>query len=161
MTKSAVELNGFEGWVRFADLPDADVPRAPGVYVVMRPSAALPTFLETSPAGWHKGMDPTTAVDELARSWVPGEPIVYIGKANMGRNSNRGLRKRLSEYRRFGAGARAGHSGGRRIWQLADSADLLVGWRVTDDLDARRVEREMIARFRARHGVRPFANRAD
>ena len=70
----------------------------------------------------------------------------------------RGLRKRLDEYGRFGAGEPAPHSGGRRIWQLADHRALLVGWKVTDDADAAGIESEMIAAFRAHHGVRPFAN---
>ncbi|CAM4413263.1 hypothetical protein NONI108955_26070 [Nocardia ninae] len=43
------------------------------------------------------------------------------------------------------------------IWQLADSAELLVGWRPTDD--ARATEKAMIAEFVATYGKRPFANR--
>ncbi len=69
-----------------------------------------------------------------------------------------GLRKRLDEYCRFGEDEPVGNSGGRRIWQVADHAALLVGWRVTDDTDAPRIESEMIAQFRAHYGVRPFAN---
>ncbi|MFV1361496.1 hypothetical protein [Mycolicibacterium fortuitum] len=61
------------------------------------------------------------------------------------------------EFRRFCAGEPIGHSEGRRIWQLAATLDLLVGWRVTDDEEAAAVENEMIARVRAHHGLRPFA----
>ncbi|MEU5410270.1 hypothetical protein [Nocardia asteroides] len=43
------------------------------------------------------------------------------------------------------------------IWQLADSADLLVGWRATTE--ARPVEKAMINEFVALYGQCPFANR--
>lgn len=158
MTTEPIDLSGFTGWVPFAALPNADIPTGPGVYVVVRPTDDPPKFLDVSPAGHFKGKDPTVPVAELQQLWVPGTRIVYIGKANLGSAGRRGLRKRLDEFRRSGAGEPVGHSGGRRIWQLADHADLLVGWRVTDDAEAAAIETEMIVRFRAHHGLRPFAN---
>ncbi|OKH77202.1 hypothetical protein EB72_11175 [Mycobacterium sp. SWH-M1] len=158
MMSEPIDLSAFVGWVPFADLPDAAVPIEPGVYVVVRPTDDPPQFLPASPAGHFKGKDPTVPVAELEALWVPGTRIVYIGKANAGSSGRRGLRKRLDEYRRFGAGEPVGHSGGRRIWQLADHAELLVGWQVMPDGDAARTEREMIAAFGARHGRHPFAN---
>ncbi|MFT9527259.1 hypothetical protein ACM0AU_22425 [Mycobacteroides abscessus subsp. abscessus] len=158
MTPEPIDLSGFSGWVPFAELPDADVPTGPGVYVVVRPSDDPPVFLDVSPAGHFKAKAPTVPIAELRALWVPGTRIVYIGKASLGSTGRRGLRKRLDEYRRFGAGEPIGHSGGRRIWQLADHDALLVGWRVTTDADAPKAETEMIAQFRERYGVRPFAN---
>jgi hypothetical protein len=158
ITADSVDLSAFTGWPTFAELPDADVPTDPGVYVVVRPTVTSPKFLDVSPAGWFKGKDPTIPVAELKALWVPGARTVYVGKANLGSNGRRGLRKRLDEFRRFGSGEAIGHSGGRRIWQLADYADLLIGWRVTDDADARPTERTLIAAFRGRHGMRPSAN---
>ncbi|MFD6222948.1 hypothetical protein [Nocardia asteroides] len=150
-------LTGFGGFVTFSDLPAADVPAEPGVYVVVRRTKSAPVFLPASPAGWFKGKDPTLPLPELHRAWIPGEPVLYIGKAAAGRSRRRGLRKRLDEYRRHGAGQPVGHWGGRMIWQLADSADLLVGWRATTE--ARPVEKAMITEFVALYGQRPFANR--
>lgn len=95
-------------------------------------------------------------VAELASLWIPGERIVYIGKASLSTNGKRHLQKRLDEFRKFGTGLPAAHSGGKRIWQLADHDELLVGWRVTDD--AATVETEMLADFAAHHGRLPFAN---
>lgn len=152
-----IDLSEFAGWVRFADLPDADVPRGPGVYVVVRTSTAPPRFLDVSPAAHWKGRDPTEAIADLRDRWV-SSPVVYIGKASLGKSGRRGLRVRLDEYRRNGAGQMVGHSGGRRIWQLADHADLLVGWRVTPDADAERTESAMLAAFVAHYGRLPYAN---
>lgn len=157
-TQAALAADGFTGFVQFAALPESDVPRGPGVYVVIRSSTATPVFLEQSPAGWLKGQDPSVSIAVLEEAWVPGAAIVYIGKANTGRRGRRGLYRRLDEYRRFGAGDKVPHRGGRHIWQLADHQDLLVGWKPTADEHARLLEREMIAAFRAAHGKRPFAN---
>ncbi|WP_066904069.1 hypothetical protein [Millisia brevis] len=150
-------LDGFTGFVPFADLPAGDVPTGSGVYVVTRPASSPPVFLPQSPAGRFKGKEPTVSVSELQESWVPGEPVLYIGKADIGRSGKRGLRTRLSEYRRHGSGRAVGHWGGRMIWQLADSADLLVAWRPADD--GRALEKSMIADFVTMYGRRPFANR--
>jgi hypothetical protein len=153
-----IDLSGFVGWVAFARLPDAEVPTEPGVYVVVRPSDQPPTFLDVSPAGHFKGKDPTVPVADLAALWVPGTRIVYIGKANLGSGGKRHLQKRLNEFRKHGEGIPIGHSGGRRIWQLADHEELLVGWRVTEDADAAKIETEMLAEFRAHYRRLPFAN---
>lgn len=160
ITDAALDLSGFDGWVPFSALPAAGVPTGPGVYVIVRPHTDPPRFLDVSPAGHFKGKDPTEPVAALEALWVPGAHVVYIGKANLGTSGRRGLRKRLNEFRRSGAGEPVAHSGGRRIWQLADHAELLVGWQVTDDADADGTETEMIAAFRAHYGVRPFANMA-
>lgn len=160
-TQEGLTARGFSGFVPFAALPSSDVPAGPGVYVVVRPNESAPLFLPMNPAGRFKGKDPSVTVEALEESWVAGVSLVYVGKANGGGNGKRGIRKRLDEYRRHGAGEPVGHWGGRYIWQLADSAELLVGWMQTQDEEARIVERDMIAEFTTEHLKRPFANLKD
>jgi Protein of unknown function (DUF2510) len=156
--RGEMERRGFRGFVRFNDLPLSDVPPLPGVYCVVRPSDEPPEFLASSPAGHFKGIDPTVSVIDLESNWVSGARVVYLGKAGAGASGTRGLRKRLDEFRAFGAGRPVGHQGGKRIWQLTDSAELLVGWMTTADGVAKDVERRLLAEFRVRYGQLPFAN---
>lgn len=158
-TREGLEVAGFEGFQRLAGLSPVRVPQVGGVYIILRPSRDQPEFMLTSVAGHFKGRDPTVSIDQLERAWVDEATVLYIGKASGGVGGRRGLRKRLDEYRRHGRGERAGHWGGRYIWQLRDSAALLVAWRATPGQDPEDVESALISAFIATHGSRPFANR--
>jgi hypothetical protein len=154
--RTALERAGFVGWATWRKLRLSDyaaILSVPGAYVVYRPTGTFPTFVQPSPAGWFKGEDPTVPEERLQSEWVEGARVVHIGKADV-------LRRRLSQFGRFGAGEAVGHRGGRLIWQLADADKLLVAWHaVTWDEAARDYERRLLAAFVEQHdGRRPFAN---
>lgn len=159
--REGLEGRGFQGFVPFRRLPYEAVPAGAGVYVVYRTETSPPAFLDRSCGGHFKGKDPTESQGVLAGAWVPGAQVMNIGKVGAAAGSGRGLRKRLDEYRRFGEGRPVGHWGGRYIWQLSDSAELLVAWRTTPGDDPREVERALIAEFVLAYGRRPFANLRD
>ncbi len=153
--REELEKAGYVGWSPWSELRAsglAQVPKKAGCYVVFRPSGAPPTFLPHNPAGRFKGKDPTVHVGRMAREWVAGAHVVYVGKAD-------DLRVRLSAYARFGAGQPVAHWGGRLIWQLAEADSLLVAWRpLTRPGTARELERRLLERFVELHGRRPLAN---
>jgi hypothetical protein len=154
--RAALEAIGFAGWKTWGQLRADDlalVPRGPAVYVVYRADLGEPEFLASNPGGRFKEQDPMIAVDVLQAKWVPGAEVVYIGKAD-------DAGRRLKQFARFGAGEPVGHWGGRYIWQLADSDELLVGWHaISWEERARDYEKRLLTRFSELHrGARPFAN---
>jgi transcriptional regulator with XRE-family HTH domain len=150
-----LEEQGFEGFVSVRELRETKcsaVPPVPGAYVVIIPEGATLRFLETSPGGHFKGKDPTVPVDRLESRWVENCGVPYIGKGNK-------LSRRLQEFVKFGGGAAIGHWGGRLVWQLAHSDDLIIAWRPSaPGVSAREQESELIAAFEEVFGCLPLAN---
>jgi hypothetical protein len=148
--RASLEDAGFVGWVPFSRLQSSSVPMGGGIYVVSRVSDGEPIFLSVSPAGRHKGMDPTVTIERLAAKWVALSPVLYIGKAVS-------LSERLDSYRRQGIGQSAGHWGGRLLWQCAEASTALVAWResVGDPEDD---ESALLDEFFEAYGALPFAN---
>lgn len=157
-TREGLARAGFEGFEPLATLPTHSVPKLPGVYIVLREETGRPVFLERSIAGHFKGVDCTVQLAVLEAAWVNLSSVVYIGKARWGKKQD-GLRRRLSQYRRYGAGKAVGHRGGEYIWQLQDSSRLLVCWKVVPDDEVDELEGDLIDSFEDQHGRWPFANR--
>lgn len=132
------------------------IPDTPGTYLVIRASEITPRFLVKSTGGWFKRKDPSYSPEVVPKSWIEGAHIVYVGMTR----ARKGLRGRLRQYFDFGCGKNIGHRGGRLLWHLEDSANLLVCWRTCSAAEADLAETEAIVQFKATHGgARPFANR--
>lgn len=132
------------------------VPWYPGVYVIMRDALGPPQFVSVSSGGWFKGRNPSVSLDLLRAKWIDDAYVLYIGKADAGASRGRGLRQRVREYLQFGHGVPIGHWGGRYLWHLADTLELLVAWKAADP--AAPAESQLMAEFVASHGRLPFAN---
>lgn len=155
-TKADIEKLGFTGFETVDNLQRygyCTIPDEQGVYMILRPVAAAPSFVNPGTGGYYKGKDPNVPVSKLKDNWIKGTACIYIGKATS-------LRSRLGLYMRFGEGKPVGHKGGRLIWQLADAKSLLVCWKPTRK-DPREVEAELIQEFKKQYGDRPFANLVD
>mgnify|MGYP000002616320 FL=1 len=154
-----LKKDGFEGFISVENLMKSHkiIPTYRGVYLFLRLNNSEPEFLEQGTGGFFKRKtpkNPNVSVAELRDNWISNEAIVYIGKG-------KSLKTRLSSYLRFGEGKFATHWGGRYIWQLKDSRELIVCWKTMDE-DPRVVEEKMIAKFKEEHGGRrPFANLID
>jgi hypothetical protein len=163
-TADGLKQAGFDGFTTFAALLGGElerVPREAGAYVVIRSSPTPPSFLETSCGGHFKGRNPTATAETPGSKWINECSVLYIGKADRS-SPKRSLYHRLREYALFGSGKPIGHWGGRYIWQLADSADLVVAWRVAaPGQTGADVEAELVSLFKQRFGRLPFANIAD
>ena len=166
---------GFEGFCSVADLRKdlSGIPVVQGVYIVVYEGDGMPEFLERGTGGKRmrkrKGVrveeDPNRPISELKSNWVDGTCVVYIGKAGgvdaKGKKSNSKLQKRISDYLDFGNGVSVGHWGGRLIWQIKDSKDLLFCWKAIPEQEGNpvEIEKEFIADFKRQYGgKRPFAN---
>ena len=130
----------------------AEVPEEHGIYLILRPDRCPPHFL------YMKDSIRTSDLEELQAQWVEGSRILYIGKAG-GSDIAEKLRDRLKRYFRYGEGHRgSGHAGGKRIWELTNSAELIACWKTTPSDEPRMVESELQEAFHERFGKYPFAN---
>lgn len=152
-TRSGLSNEGLEGFVTVSALVQPQgrdvLPHDPGLYVAFREALDPPRFIDPGTGGWFKGTDPNVRVGVLEAKWVPDATVVYIGMASS-------LATRVGQLIKFGHGRAIGHKGGRYLWQLVDSAELRIAWKVHDDPRTR--ESELLAAFTQAYGVLPFAN---
>ena len=153
---------GFTGFKKMSELfiDSSSIPKIKGVYLVLNPNFKKAEYLQIGTGGHFKGKNPNVTLDELKSNWVDNSLIVYIGKAGS-ETSNATLHSRLKQYFGFGQGKNIGHWGGRLIWQLKNSADLIVCWKSLPNDDPRTFENQLIRKFVSEFSKRPFANLAD
>lgn len=154
-----IKRAGFVGFKKMSDLFSdcTSIPKVRGVYLVLNPNPAYKAFLEVGTGGFFKGRNPNVSVEVLNSNWVENSLVLYIGKAGS-ETSQATLYSRLKQYINFGQGRNVGHWGGRYIWQLENSADLIVCWKPLPKDDPREVEGQLIRQFTSTFYKRPFAN---
>lgn len=139
------ELMTSEGIKRVGDLP--------GVYLVIYTQRQHPRFLEVGTGGHFKGRDPNVSIERLESKWVENTSIIYIGQ------TTDSLRKRINKYMRYGQGEPVAHHGGRFIWQIEGSRELMMCWKpMKGNEDPEEEEKRMIKVFVDTFGKLPFAN---
>jgi hypothetical protein len=158
----AIEELGFLGFIKLGDLFDNSsiIPDIKGIYMILYNDNNTPEFLITGTGGHFKGKNPNISMQALKHNWIEDTKVVYIGKAG-GDDSKATLRSRLTQYFRFGQGKNVGHWGGRLIWQIKNSKELLVCWKPLPNADPRDAEAELIQKFVTVYRKRPFANLAN
>lgn len=146
---------GFTGFLKIGDLfQDSSIlPNNYGVYLILYLENKPCEFLTIGSGGHFKGKNPNVSFSDLKSNWVENTSVIYIGKA-------KSLKSRLKQYFSFGQGKNIGHYGGRYIWQLKNSKDLVVCWKSLST-DPREYELELIRLFVTKYGRRPFANLKD
>jgi len=149
---------GFEGFKTKGELflDSSTIPKVKGVYLVLFQSSK-PSFLEVGTGGFFKRKNPNISLERLKKNWVYNSKVVYIGKAGS-KSGNATLHSRLNQYLKFGQGKNIGHWGGRLIWQLKNSSNLIVCWKKLSAEEPREVEQLLIQLFINQFGKRPFAN---
>lgn len=151
-SRAEVQKRGFDGFASVRALLEsrcADVPRTPGVYVVMGAWPSMPAFVWVGTGGFFKKKDPNVDDAVLQARWVASATL-YIGQTATS------LRDRLWALVRFGNGQAVGHYGGRYLWQIPDPLALVVAW--TEDDEPRVAETKLLTEFNAQFGALPFAN---
>ena len=150
-----IKKAGFIGFKKMSELflDSSVLPDNNGVYLVLNIDNKPGEFLTVGSGGHFKGKDPNISLADLKSNWVDNTKVVYIGKATS-------LRSRLRQYFSFGQGKNIGHYGGRLIWQIKYSKDLVVCWKSLTT-DPREFEADLIQQFVKTYGCRPFANLAN
>lgn len=157
-----LKTQGFQGFKTISVLQKNDIflPDKMGVYLILAPDNFQIEFIENGTGGFFKGKNPNVSIDELAYNWVEDANILYIGKAG-GSDSKATLYSRIKQYLNFGLNKPVGHWGGRYIWQLKNSGELIVCWKILKDIEPASYESALIDAFRKTYGKRPFANLKD
>jgi hypothetical protein len=147
-----IKKAGFIGFKKMSELflDSSMLPDNNGVYLVLNIDNKPGEFLTIGSGGHFKGKDPNISLADLKSNWVDNTKVVYIGKATS-------LRSRLRQYFSFGQAKNIGHYGGRLIWQIKNSKDLVVCWKSLTT-DPREFEADLIQQFVKTFGCRPFAN---
>jgi len=164
-----IKKAGFTGFKTVKELlaDHSCIDKVKGIYLVLYLHKKPPEFLlvGSGPALYKKTKNPNVSLEELKSNWVKNVIVINIGKAggknDKGIETKETLRRRLSTYVKFGNGKDVTHYGGRYIWQLKNSGDLVICWKALPEGEPRTEEKKLIATFKSKYKMRPFANLTD
>ncbi len=148
--KKAGKIKDWKIWIN-------NLPQQKGVYAVTREEDIEPIFLEVGTGGFFKNENPNVTINELKEKWIKSnKTIMYIGKAGSDdakKTNGSVIKKRVKAYMRFGNQKKSPHRGGKYIWQLENSGELIVWYFVCDNPEV--TEGRLIKKYK------PFANLKD
>lgn len=160
---ASLSAYGFMGFVPLRDW-DESLTRGStksdveGVYVVVRESTLVPTFLDED----HRKPRPKRwSAEAAADRWVPGVQVLYFGKGPLRSSKSKrqqGLARRVSELQKHGYKGGANHYGGELLWQIDDADALLIAWKPLAQGESAAIESGLIRGFDRIMGRQPFAN---
>ncbi len=127
-------------------------PKKKGVYLVLKPQDMDVDFLETGTGGHFKDKDPNVSIDKLKAKWIEDTLVLYVGR------TGRTLYERINELLRFGQGENIGHWGGRYLWQINHSEELVICWKEMQDEDPEEIWKQLLWDFESVYSKLPFAN---
>lgn len=149
-----------KGFKTFYELmrDQSSIPEDKGIYFVLYFGEGKPEFRETGTGGHYNGKDPNVSLEKLNNAWVENTIVLYIGQAG-GNCSQETLNSRITTYLQFGQEKKVAHRGGRYIWQIENSDELVICWKKLKKLNPSYLEWKKIKEFIERYKKRPFANR--
>ncbi|OWP34731.1 hypothetical protein CBG53_02115 [Porphyromonas gingivalis] len=149
-----IKKYGFKGFESVKDLREdsSRIPKKKGVYLVLKPQDMDVDFLETGTGGHTKG-NPNVSRDKLKAKRIKDMLVLYVGR------TGRTLYKRINELLRFGQGENIGHRGGRYLWQINHSEELVICWKEMQDEDPEEIKNRLLLDFESKYSKLPFANR--
>ncbi len=126
-----------------------------GIYKIYMPqNFQIVITSETDAIKEYKGKTLLYSVQKLEDKWeiirsADRGGILYIGKAD-------NLRKRITEFIKYGYGERVPHRGGRAIWQLKNNKKLLI--EIEPCEKPREKERQFLIEYYEKYNSYPYAN---
>jgi len=155
----AITKGGFKGFVSIKDLnkDSSVIPNNKGVYLVLYLNKRAPEYLPKGTGGFFKRKNPNVGISKLTDKWVKDTVVVYIGKAGSEKGSAT-LQSRLKQYLQFGQGKDIGHYGGRYLWQIKNSQNLVICWKPIKTGNPATIESDLIRQFIKQYEKFPFAN---
>lgn len=153
-----IKKDGFKGFKRVKDLRENSlfIPQDKGVYLVLKPRDMDVKFLETGTGGHTKG-NPNVSIDKLKAKWIEDTLVLYVGQTGS-KSEDRTLYERIDELLRFGQGENIGHWGGRYLWQINHSEELVICWKEMKDEDPEEIKNQLLWDFESEYSKLPFAN---